>query len=90
MVHTYLRSFKVAYSVSMELLGGGMREEFETWFVKNYPELFHKGAPLLRNEDGIYIDRGTLGMWLVWRYKTEEMNSFKIGVKQLLVEKGVL
>lgn len=67
-----------------------MREEFETWFVKNYPELLHKGSPLLRNEDGIYIDRGTLGMWLVWRYKTEEMNSFKIEVKQLLAEKGVL
>ena len=80
---------KVAINANNSVLRGVMREEFESWLLKNFPELFHKGSPLIRNKDGVYVDRGTLGMWIVWRHKTEEMNGFKVQVKQLLVEKGV-
>ena len=71
-------------------MGGGVREEFETWFIKNYSELFHKGGkPLERNSSGIYTDRGTLGMWIVWCYKTEETIEIKSKIKQFLIEKGL-
>ena len=90
MVRMYLEWFKGVYSVNIEFLGVVMREEFETWFVKNYSELFHKGGkPLEKDISGIYTDRGTLGMWIVWCYKTEETVEIKSKIKQFLIEKGL-
>lgn len=61
-----------------------VRKEFETWFFLQYRELFHRMNPLDRDSKGVYTDRGTLGMWVVWCKKEEDMMDFKRRLKTYL------
>ena len=52
-------------------------EDFESWFIKEYRELFDEYNPLAKDKKGFYEDRGTLGMWIVWQKKEKELSAFK-------------
>lgn len=68
---------------------GFMREDFERWFFERYSNLFNgEISPLNRDSKGIYTDRGTLGMWIVWSYKEREISEMKVKIKQFLIDKG--
>lgn len=63
-----------------------LRSDFEKWFTENYLELFEKCNPLKVNEKGVYEDRGTLGMWIVWQKKSSELRLVEKQINILIGE----